>query len=336
MSAHAEEQGVDLRGVKKAGKDAESGFRGHGIFSVGSSEDIKPHHNLVGATAFEFAKHPADSFDVLFVDEAGQVSLGNLVAMSGCAQNLVLVGDQMQLPQPVQGVHPGQSGLSSMDYAMEAHATVPPDRGILLNVSWRMHPAVCAFISEAIYDGRLQAHPTTSIQGLQLAPGNHGPLKSAGVSFVAIDHEGCTQSSMEEAQVIRDLITRLVGTPWKDSEGQTSDIGLVDILVVAPFNMQVSLLKKVLPAGTRVGTVDKFQGQEAAVAIVSMATSFGGDAPRGTEFLFNRNRLNVAVSRARCLAIVVCGERLMSVPTPGLNDLPRLNLLAHAEAISAA
>lgn len=336
VSAHAEGQGVDLRGVKKAGKDAESGFRGYGISSVGSSEDIKPHHNLVGATAFEFAKHAPDSFDVLFVDEAGQVSLGNLMAMSGCAQNLVLVGDQMQLPQPVQGVHPGQSGLSSMDYAMEEHATVPTDRGILLNVSWRMHPAVCAFISNALYDGRLQAHPSTSIQGLQLAPENHSPLKAAGVSFVAIDHEGCTQSSMEEAQVIRDLIARLVGTPWTNSEGQTSNIGLADILVVAPFNMQVSLLKKVLPVGTRVGTVDKFQGQEAAVAIVSMATSFGGDAPRGTEFLFNRNRLNVAISRAKCLAIVVCGERLMSVPTPGLKDLPRLNLLAHAEAISAA
>ena len=336
VSAYAESQGVELHGVKKSGKDADTAFLGYGIVSVGSSEDIKPHHNLVGATAFEFAKHEPDSFDALFVDEAGQVSLGNLVAMSGCAKSLILVGDQMQLPQPVQGVHPGESGLSSMDYAMQDHATVPPDRGILLNVSWRMHPAVCEFISDALYDGRLTAHETTGRQGLHVPAGRHAALKSAGISFVSIDHEGCTQSSAEEADVIRDLIAQLFGTPWTNSEGDTTKIGLNDILVVAPFNMQVSLLKKTLPTGTRVGTVDKFQGQEAAVAIVSMATSFGGDAPRGTEFLFNRNRLNVAISRAKCLAIVVGGERLMSVPTPGLKDLPRLNLLAHAEAVGSA
>lgn len=153
---------------------------------------------------------------------------------------------------------------------------------------------------------------------------------------MALDHEGCTQSSLEEAEAARDLIAQLRQLRWTDEGGESHPITQEDILVVTPFNMQVSLLKKTLPAGARVGTVDKFQGQEAPVVIVSMATSFGGDAPRGTEFLFNRNRLNVAISRAKCLAIVICGRRLMELPAPSLADLPRLDLLARIESVGGA
>lgn len=147
-----------------------------------------------------------------------------------------------------------------------------------------------------------------------------------------LEHEGCTQSSEEEATVIADLIQQLVGQFWIDASGETRAITLDDIVVVTPFNIQVGLLKKRLPIGARVGTVDKFQGQEAPVVLISMATSFGGDAPRGTEFLFNRNRLNVAISRAQGLAVVIKGARLLDLPTPALLDLPRLDLLARAEA----
>ena len=333
VSKRCEEVGFDLKGVKKASQgDPETAFKGYGVISVGSSDGIELSHNLVGATAFEFAKHGANSFDYLFVDEAGQVSLGNLMAMAGCAKNLVLVGDQMQLPQPVQGVHPGETGLSSMDYAMQDHPTVPPERGILLNVSWRMHPDVCSFISDAVYEGRLQAEASTSAQQLVLGEGLHSALKPTGISTVDIDHQGCTQSSEEEATVISGLIDQLLGQYWVDTAGTVAPITLNDIVVVSPFNMQVTLLKKHLPLGARVGTVDKFQGQEATVVLVSMATSFGGDAPRGTEFLFNRNRLNVAISRAKCLAVVIKGRRLLELPAPGLLDLPRLDLLARAEA----
>lgn len=336
VSKHAEAIGAPLKGVKKCSPtDPDTVFKGYGIISVGSSDGIEPHYQLVGATAFEFAKHGTNTFDVLFIDEAGQVSLGNIAAMAGCARSLVLVGDQMQLPQPVQGVHPGETGLSSMDYAMQHHATVPPERGILLNVSWRMHPNVCGFISDAIYDSRLTAHPSTARQGLVLPAEHHLALKPTGISFVALTHVGCTQSSIEEANEIAALLDQLLGAHWADAAGVQAPLTLNDVLIVSPFNMQVNLLKKMLRQGARVGTVDKFQGQEAPVVIVSMATSFGGDAPRGTEFLFNRNRLNVALSRAKCLAVVVCGDQLMSVPSPTLDDLPRLSLLARAEAVSA-
>ena len=211
---------------------------------------------------------------------------------------------------------------------------MPPDRGILLNVSWRMHPHVCGFISDAIYDSRLTAHASTARQALVLPAGCDSALKPTGISFVARPHVGCTQSSIEEAEAVAELLDQLLGAEWVDAAGVLTPLTLDDVLIVSPFNMQVNLLKNMLPKGTRVGTVDKFQGQEAPVVIVSMATSFGGDAPRGTEFLFSRNRLNVALSRAKCLAVLVCGEQLLSVPSPGLEDLPRLSLLARAEAVS--
>ena len=333
VSKRCEEVGFELNGLKRASKgDPESVFKGYGVISVGASEDVRPSHQLVGATAFELAKHGANTFDYLFVDEAGQVSLGNLLAMAGCAKNLVLVGDQMQLPQPVQGVHPGETGLSSMDYCMQEHPTVPPERGILLDISWRMHPDVCGFISDAVYEGRLQAEASTTAQRLVLNAGLHPALKPTGISTVDLDHKGCTQSSEDEATIIGALIEQLLGQSWVDAAGDKATITLNDIVVVSPFNMQVTLLKKRLPQGARVGTVDKFQGQEAPVVLVSMATSFGGDAPRGTEFLFNRNRLNVAISRAKCLAVVIKGRRLLELPAPGLLDLPRMDLLARAEA----
>lgn len=332
ISHHCEAEGLPLDGVKKASNgDPETVFTGYGIISKGSLDEDPGEHQLVGATAFELAKHVANSFDYLFVDEAGQVSLGNLLAMAGCAKNLVLVGDQMQLPQPVQGVHPGETGLSAMDYAMQDHPTVPPERGILLNVSWRMHPDVCDFISVAVYEGRLQAEPSTAGQRLVLDQGVHEALRPTGISTVELDHDGCTQSSEEEASLIAQLLAQLTGQSWIDQAGNEKPLTLADVVIVSPFNMQVGLLKKLLPKGARVGTVDKFQGQEAPVVLISMATSFGGDAPRGTEFLFNRNRLNVAISRAKCLAVVIKGRRLLDLPTPGLLDLPRLDLIARAE-----
>lgn len=336
ISKYCQGEGQPLRGVKKgtAGQP-ETACDAHGIVTVGASEDVTPDFALVGATVFELAKHPANSFDYLFVDEAGQVSLGNLLAMAGAAKNLVLVGDQMQLPQPVQGVHPGETGLSALDFAMQDHPTVPAERGVLLNVSWRMHPDVCRFISDAVYEGRLTADPSTARQRLVLEENLHPALQPSGVVTVDLEHEGCTQSSVAEAALIAELISQLLRQTWVDASGEARTMTLNDILVVTPFNMQVGLLKKHLPATARIGTVDKFQGQEAPVVLVSMATSFGGDAPRGTEFLFNRNRLNVAISRAQGLAVLIKGSRLLELPTPGLLDLPRLDLVARAEVAAA-
>ncbi|RZJ84469.1 MAG: TM0106 family RecB-like putative nuclease, partial [Massilia sp.] len=233
VSRHCQAEGQPLRGVKKASQgQPESAFDGYGIISVTESKDVRPEFALVGATAFELAKHPANSFDFLFVDEAGQVSLGNLLGMAGATRNLVLVGDQMQLPQPVQGVHPGDSGLSAMDYAMQDHPTVPPERGVLLNVSWRMHPDVCGFISEAIYEGRLTSAPSTARQRLILQPGLNPVLQPAGVVTLDLAHAGCTQSSDEEAAVIADLIQQLVGQDWIEASGETRPLTLQDILKI--------------------------------------------------------------------------------------------------------
>lgn len=335
VQEHADEIGFAFVGAKKAtAKDEDTAFESRCITSVANSDDVGLHHRLVGGTAFHFAGDNQDAFDYLFVDEAGQVALGNLVAMAGCASNIVLVGDQMQLPQPVQGIHPGETGLSCLDYAMQEHATVPPDRGVLLNVSRRMHPSICEFISDAIYDGRLTSHASTEARRLIVEPNSHAAIRPVGLSLVEVAHEGCTQSSAEEAEVIKALVAELLDQNITDS-GQTRKLKLSDIVVVTPFNMQVALLKRALPEGARVGTVDKFQGQEAPVVIVSMATSFGGDAPRGTAFLFNRNRLNVAFSRAQCLAILVRGKSLLELPQPDKDDLVRLDLLARYEAPSS-
>lgn len=328
--------GYRFGGAKKGNKGApETEFESVNIATIFDSQDAGPEHRLVGGTVFHFCREDQrGAYDYLFVDEAGQVSLGNLVAMASAAANLVLVGDQMQLPQPVQGVHPGETGLSSLEYLLEDKATVPEDRGILLNETRRLHPTLCDFISKAIYDGRLEAHPVATKRHLVLRPGAHPALKEAGLSFLPVAHDGCTQSSRAEADVVVRLIAELC-THRIARGGNEAPLTLSDILVVAPYNLQVNLLKQLLPAGAQVGTVDKFQGQEAAVVIVSMTTSRGVEAPRGTEFLFNPNRFNVAVSRAQCLAIVVHGADLLEGAWTKIEDLRRLNLFAYAEVVAA-
>lgn len=333
VEARARESGSTFCGAKRATKgNTETVYAGDFITPVFKSEEITGEFRLVGATAFHFARpDEIGAYDYLVVDEAGQVALGNLVAMAGCARNIVLVGDQMQLPQPVQGTHPEESGTSCLEYLMQAHATVPAERGILLDISWRMHSAVCQFISDAIYDGRLVSHPDASKRRLILKPGAHSALRPVGLSVIEVEHAGCTQSSAEEAAVVAAVLQSVLHQSVTETDGQVRPIILKDVLVVAPFNAQVNLLGKFLPGGTRIGTVDKFQGQEAAVVIVSMATSDGATAPRGTDFLFNTNRLNVAISRAKCLAVLVRSRNLLE-STPGtIDDLYRLDAFARLD-----
>jgi hypothetical protein len=335
VEKRASEARFSFSGVKKGNRDQpETELESANITTVFDSKDVSLGHKLVGGTAFHFCRpDQRQAYDYLFVDEAGQVSLGNLVAMGGAAANIVLIGDQMQLPQPVQGVHPGETGLSSLEYLLEGAATVAEERGILLNESHRLHPALCSFISQALYDGRLTAHPTTKERQLIVGKGLSPALKPAGLSFVSVPHDGCTQASRPEADAVANL-TKLLLRQKVVEKGKARPISLDDILVVAPYNLQVNLLKQTLPEGAKVGTVDKFQGQEAAIVIVSMTTSRGTEAPRGTEFLFNPNRFNVALSRAQCLAIVVHGAELLEGAWTKIDDLQRLNLFAHAEAVA--
>ena len=325
VDERAAEAKFSFRGYKKStAGSADSRYVSENIQSVTDRDAMKNPYLLLGATAFFLATYRSQDFDYLFVDEAGQVALGNLTAMAGCAKNIVLVGDQMQLPQPVQGVHPGESGLSCLDYLMQDHATVPPERGVLLDVSWRMHPSVCQYISDAFYDGRLKSHPRTAERRIILSLDADPILQETGVVEDLLPHIGCIQQSTEEAERINALVASLLKQSWRNEKGEILPITREDILIVAPYNAQVNLLRRTLPAGLRIGTVDKFQGQEAVVAIVSMATSNGAEAPRGTDFLFNPNRLNVAISRAKCLAILVRGEDLLEFGPGSVKDLRNL------------
>jgi predicted RecB family nuclease len=327
-------QGVALRGVKKCSEDDHE-CDAPGIVNVHDNDEVTAGFNLVAGTAWLFARPEHDrSFDYLFIDEAGQVSLGHLVAMGVCARNLVLVGDQMQLGQPIQGTHPGDSGLSTLEYLLKDYATIPPERGVFLDITRRMHPDVCRFISDAVYEGRLQADPSCAVRRLVLRDADP-VLKATGISWVPVDHQECTQQSAEEGARIAALYQSLLGQRWIEQAGNVRPLTVDDILVVSPYNMQVNLLQGLLPAGARVGTVDKFQGQEAAAVIVSMTASSAEDVPRGMEFLYSRNRINVAVSRAKSLAIIVASPRLLEASCTKIEQMALVNTLCYAQAYAA-
>ncbi len=278
---------------------------------------------LVGGTAFFFAREQnVQKFDWLFVDEAGQVSLANLLAMGRIARNIALVGDPQQLPMVIQGSHPEPANLSCLEWLLGHHATVPEDAGIFLPITRRMHPKVCAFISEQVYESRLLSHEATELQSID-APG----LPSAGAYWVPVQHAGNAQVAEAEVEAIRAAIDSLLGGTWTSSDGASRPLVGKDIIVVAPYNAQVLALREGLPTGVRVGTVDKFQGQEAAACLVSMTASSADEVPRGLDFLLSRNRINVAVSRARALALVFGSPRLRETKCETVEQMRLVNVL---------
>jgi uncharacterized protein len=333
----AREERVIFRGVKKS--STEDQFLPGARFIENTMDNDRATgggFDLIAGTAWLFAREKLDgALDYLFVDEAGQVSLANIVAMGVSAKNIVLVGDQMQLAQPVQGVHPGDSGKSGLQHLLGDRATVPPDRGIFLPTTRRMHPDICRFISDAVYDGRLTADVSASNQRLNFeASPDPAAVAPTGIRFVTVEHSGCAQRSEPEAERLTRCYEALLGTAWIDHNGQDRQIGHDDILVVSPYNMQVNLLRARLPIGARVGTVDKFQGQEAAIVLISFATSSGEDLPRQIEFLYSRNRLNVAISRARCLAVIFASPRLLEIPCATIEQMRLVNTLCWAKGYS--
>ena len=262
-----------------------------------------------GGTAWLWAREEFfEAVDVLFVDEAGQMSLANVVAIAGGAKSLVLLGDPQQLDQPIQGSHPEGTEVSALEHVLEGHQTIPPDRGLFLAETWRLPPEICAFTSELFYEGRLHARSAPEVQRLT----GSGGFDGAGFWYVPVEHDANQSASREEVEVVERLMTKLLGdrASWRDRDGAAHPLGLQDILVVAPYNAQVADLIARLPRGSRVGTVDKFQGQEAPVVIYSLTSSTPEDAPRGMDFLYDSNRFNVATSRAICACIVVGSPRL--------------------------
>jgi predicted RecB family nuclease len=263
--------------------------------------------DVVGGTSWLFARPEYEArFDTLVVDEAGQMSLADSIAVSRAARNLVLVGDPRQLAQPLQGSHPTGVGVSALDHLLGGDVTIAPDRGVLLDLTWRMHPDVTAFVSRSFYEGRLGSEPQCAAQSVFI-----DGVATTGLRVSFVEHHGDRVRSEAEAERVRDVIEQLSRATWRDASGRSRPMSVEDIVVVAPYNAQVACLVETLQPGVRAGTVDRFQGQEAAVSIFSMATSSVEDLPRNLEFLFSLNRLNVAVSRARGLSVLVCSPELL-------------------------
>lgn len=335
----AKKNGVHFRGQKKSSK-GESEFKGEIIKDIFDNKNIDPTAKLIAGTAWLFAREELDQkFDYLFIDEAGQVSLANLVAMSMSAKNIVLVGDQMQLGQPLKGTHPDSSGMSTLDYLLQGKPIISSDKGIFLSTTWRMHENICRFISDAVYDGQLHPEQDNQKQSLILSKTTHSNLKENGIQFISVQHQGCSQKSEEEGRIILKLYFSLLQQSYRDRKGDVKSMTSENILIVAPYNMQVNYLKSILPEEARVGTVDKFQGQEAEVVLVSMTTSSAEDLSRTLEFLYNKNRLNVAISRARILAVVIANTQLLEIPCNTIDQMRLVNTLCwvkeYAEKINS-
>jgi uncharacterized protein len=338
----AKQSGTNLQGIKVGGDAEDQLFSSNpGLQHVQNTGDAHDAYTggVVGGTAWLFTRPEWEgALDFLFIDEAGQVSLANAVAMARCAKNLVLLGDQMQLEQPVQGSHPGDAGLSSLQYALKDtdasrpdapvfHAVVPANYGLFLGVSRRMHPSVCRFISESIYEGRLGSHSDCARQEIAIPLGANGLINSkSGIVFSGVEHDGDIQQSDEEVERVKAIYHELRGRLYTAKDGTTRPLAMEDFLFIAPYNAQVRALQASLPAGARVGSVDKFQGQEAPVCILSLCSSYGEYGSRGLAFILDRNRVNVAISRAQCLAVIVADPRIASAIPGSLDEMMLINL----------
>lgn len=306
----AEEMGVDIQCIQKPGEMEPNEERlsfvrkNEEVFAALSSGGVQ----VAGATHFLWSRaDAADTLDVLVVDEAAQMSLANVVAVGQTAPAMILLGDPQQLEQPTQGSHPEGTGISALDHIIGKHQTILPEQGLFLPETWRLHPEICAFNSEQFYEEKLFSKEGCKQQTII----SSGLFGGAGLRYVPVSHTGNTSSSIEEATVIQKIVGEILGSEskWVDREGKIKNITIEDILIIAPYNAQVFEIQQILP-GARVGTVDKFQGQEAPITIYSMSTSSHTDAPRGMEFLYSPNRLNVAISRAQCLTILVASPQV--------------------------
>ncbi|HZZ63353.1 MAG TPA: TM0106 family RecB-like putative nuclease [Roseiarcus sp.] len=304
----AEERAADIRCIQKLSeKPSEREVDQPRLRFVTANDDlfaaIGDDCNVAGGTAWLWASPDAENtVDVLFIDEAAQMSLANVLAASQAARSVVLLGDPQQLEQPMQGSHPEGTDVSSLHHLLQGEKTIASDRGLFLNETFRLHPDICAFTSELFYEGRLEPRPGLEAQRIR----SESRFSGSGLRYVAVPTEGNQSSSPEEADRVRDIVEEILlyNTTWFDKDNVECPVTRSDILIIAPYNAQVFELQQRIPGG-RIGTVDKFQGQEAPIVIYSMTTSSYADAPRGMEFLYSLNRLNVATSRAKCLCVLV-------------------------------
>jgi predicted RecB family nuclease len=305
----ADEKNLKLSAIQKVSDPEDSKGRlvcttrnGDVFDALGTSSQV------AAGTAWLWARPEAvGTVDVMLVDEAAQMSLANVLAISHAGPSVVLLGDPRQLDQPMQGSHPEGTDVSALDHLLERGLTIHGDRGLFLEETWRLHPDICRFTSEMFYENRLQARPGLENQRIISA----GPVQGSGLRLLPVAHSGNQSSSPEEADQVRTLVRALLESKseWVDMSGKSKPLTINDILIIAPYNAQVFELQERLQ-GARIGTVDKFQGQETPVVIYSLTTSTQADAPHGMEFLYSLNRLNVATSRARCICVLVASPDL--------------------------
>jgi predicted RecB family nuclease len=344
VEAAAKDRGTDLRGLKKSGGGDQDYVPAEdaGPALIGNSKkngdfEAPADLNLMAGTAWLWSREGMRrSVDHLFIDEAGQISLADALAVSTAAENVVLLGDPLQLGQVSQGTHPGDSGASVLEHLLGGEGTIGRARGVFLDRSRRMHPDICRFVSAAIYEDRLGPAEHCERQRIDAA----GRLTGSGIRSIGVSHIGNTRQSPEEAEVIVGQIESLAGADVTDRDGVTSALRQEQILVVTPYNSQVRCLREHLDrrglSDVRAGTVDKFQGQQGAVVFFSMATSSGAEVPRNVEFLFSRNRLNVAVSRAQCLAVLVASPELLGIECKTVEQMRLINALCLLDSTGRA
>jgi len=322
----AEKGELELLHALRRGDKPKSGALPGVRYATSPKEAEGTTYNLVAGTTWLWARSTLRPFpvDVLVIDEAGQLALADAIASANAAKNLILLGDPLQLSQVAQADHPDGSGASVLEHILGTHATLPEDQGIFISETRRMHPDVCRFISNQIYEGRLSSHESCAQQTTQFG---------TGLRWLEAHHVDRSTESPEEADIVMAQVIAMLGTLWVNQRGESAALRAEDFMIVAPYNDQVDLIREALDRqpglrGVQVGTVDKFQGREAPVVFFTMTTSSAEDMPRGPEFLFSRNRLNVAVSRARCLAFLVCTETLLNSRARTIEEMRLIGTLS--------
>lgn len=339
IAKQAKAFGKTVQAIRKVGSDDKPESDPSGLVTeTKSNEDVvtalqSGTHQIAAGTAWLFSRPEMANFDVVFIDEAGQMSLANALAIATSAKSVVLVGDPQQLAQPGKGSHPQLpspadlkypfgSGASALEHVLAGRATIPEDEGVFLDTTYRMHPEITRFISSAMYDGRLESAPHCRNRVVTTNDGR----PHFGIRWCPVIHEGNKMNSPEEVATVAEIVAQFSGGLLTNKNGKTRPIEpRDDIMLITPYNSQKNDLQRALP-GFQVGTIDKFQGLESPIVIVSLVASSSEDIPRGIEFLYSSNRLNVAVSRAQTLCIVVGSPNLLAARCNSVHQMQLVNV----------
>ena len=333
-----EKKNIEFKGLKKKGSRDEDVFNGKFISTPEGGSDrpfleaLKHNsHSLFAGTVYHFSNNFYDQqLDVLFIDESSQVSIADVCSMGRCAKNLVLVGDSQQLAMPIRAKHPGDSGKSCLDYLIDQD-TISKNKGVFLNMTRRLTPNINLFISENFYDGRLKFHPITEKRKIIFTK-KEKIFNKPGIYYLPMDHKDNSQLSEEEGKVVCKLYDKFLKAKFIDEFEVERNFKIQDILCISPYNVQVNYLKSILPKQSAIGTIDRFQGQQAPVTIISMTSSDTNNLTRNLEFFYSRNRLNVAISRSQVMSIILMNSELFHFQCKKTSQIKLVNTLVKLDS----